>query len=56
MSGRLYVRHEIEFFMWLDIHKRNTFSQTSPKLCQIVSQLDIKNELSHKVVYCSTFG
>ena len=47
---------KFNFRMWLDIHKRNKFTQSfqvgvvrhawgCPKLCQIVSQLHLKNEL-----------
>ena len=47
------------FFMWLDIHRSNIFigsfqvvmvrhARTCPKLCQIVSQLHLENELRYK--------
>ena len=50
----------LDFCMWLYIHKNNKFIQSfqvgvvrhacsCPKLCQIVSQLHLKNRLSFKV-------
>ena len=50
---------KLNFFMWLDIHKNSKFTQpfqvgvfrhawTYPNWCQMLGQLDLKNDLSHK--------
>lgn len=54
---------KLNFFMWLDIHKNSKFTLpfqvgvfrhawTCPNWCQMLGQLDLKNDLSHKYFLC----